>query len=93
MNIANFAGKKVMARLKNENLQNVVLEPTQENRALVAEYNSLAKSINEIPQRIAGLYQNFRKREIPNRVYMLMQERDEKMLRLLELEKVLFPKT
>lgn len=59
---------------------------------MVAEYNQLAADINAIPQRIAGLQINFRRREIPAQTYRLIAERDEKMARLMEIEKILFPK-
>ncbi len=87
-----IVGDPVVQRLKNRNLQQRTLEPTPENRKIVHEYNALAEAINTIPQRIAGLHMNYRRREIPHRVYMLMAERDEKMARLLELEKTLLPK-
>ncbi len=86
-------GSAHKARVKNENLQTRVLEPTDENRKLVREYEALAKEINLIPLRIAGLRRNYRKRDIPQRIAELMTERDEKMARLIEMEKTLFPKT
>ena len=88
--IASYGGKAI-ARMKKRDLKHVTLEPTPENKAMVKAYEELAAEINAIPSRIAGLHLNFRKREIPHRVYSLMQERDTKMAKLMEMEKVLFP--
>lgn len=84
--------QRFLMRGKNRNLQKRTLEPTEENKKLVAEYNALANEINAIPQRIAGLQINFRRRQIPAQTYRLIAERDEMMLRLMEIEKILFPK-
>lgn len=91
--VALFTGdqQRFLARGKNRNLQQRTLEPTEENRKLVAEYNQLAADINAIPQRIVGLQINFRRREIPAHTYRLIAERDEKMARLMDIEKILFP--
>lgn len=85
-------GSAHKARVKNENLQTRLLEPTAENRAMLKKYNQLAADINLIPSRLYGLRMNFRKRDIPARVDALLTERDEKMVLLLEMEKTLFPK-
>lgn len=75
--------------LANRKPQDILLKPTPENRALIAEYEKLAKEINETPARIAGLSYNYRKRDLPIAIAKIVTERDEKIDRLLELEKLL----
>lgn len=75
--------------LANRKPQDIVLKPTPENRALVAEYEALAREINEMPARMAGLPYNYRKRELGMAVARLVEERETKVARLLELEKLL----
>lgn len=87
-----ITANNIRARLKNSGLQTRQLEPTPENKKLLAEYESLVKAVNSIPSRIAGLRMNYRKRDIPRRVSELLTEREEKMERIIEIEKVLFPK-
>lgn len=87
-----LSANNIKARLKNQNLKTRVLEPTPENKALLTEYNNLVKAVNSIPSRIAGLRMNYRKRDIPRRVSELLADREEKMQRIIEIEKVLFPK-
>lgn len=86
-------GKRVDAREKNLNLKARTLEDTPENRALLREYKSLVKAINDMPARALGLHRNFRKREIPMAYARLMADRELKMARMMEIEKKLFPKT
>lgn len=74
---------------KNRKPREVNLQPTPENRALIAEYEALARSINEIPSRMAGLRHNYRKRELGMAVARLVEEQETKVARLLELEKLL----
>lgn len=65
------------------------MSPTPENRALIAEYKTLEKEINEVPERLAGLRYNNRSRELGAAIVRLTHERDAKVARLLELEKIL----
>ena len=80
----------VTERLKKKNLRTVNLEPTAENRKLLHDYNELTKEINDIPARIKGLPMTYRKRDIPFQVARLMQERELKMQKLIEFEKIIF---
>lgn len=82
----------IRARLKNSGLQTRQLEATPENKKLLAEYEGLVKAVNCIPMRINGLRMNYRKKEIPAQVSRLLTEREEKMERIIEIEKILFPK-
>jgi predicted ATP-grasp superfamily ATP-dependent carboligase len=75
--------------LANRKPQDIQIKPTPENRKLIAEYERLAKEINDTPARIAGLRMTFRKRDLPAQVARLVVERDEKLERLLEIEKIL----
>jgi hypothetical protein len=75
--------------LANRKPQDIQLKPTPENRKLIAEYERLAKEINDTPARIAGLRMNIRKRDLAPHVARLVVERDEKLERLLEIEKIL----
>lgn len=75
--------------LANRKPQDIQIKPTPENRALIAEYEKLAKEINDTPARVAGLRMNFRKRDLPMAIAKLVTERDAKLERLLELEKIL----
>ena len=84
--------KAINERLENKNLKTQTLESTPENLKLVAEYKGLVKAINEMPQRLAGLQMNYRRRDIPMAAAKLNDEREHKMARLIELEKNLFPK-
>ncbi len=84
-------GSAHKARVKNLNLQHRMLPP--ELKPLLREYEQLAKEINEYPSRVAGLRMNYRKREMPARVEALLTEREQKITKLLEMERILFPKT
>ena len=84
--------KAINERLENKNLKSQTLESTPENIKLVAEYKALVKAINEMPQRLAGLQINYRRRDIPMAAALLSDERERKMSRLIELEKKLFTK-
>lgn len=74
---------------RNRKPRDVTLQPTPENRALIAEYEALAKAINEYPARFAGLPYNYRKKELGMAVARLVEERETKVARLLELETIL----
>lgn len=84
--------KRFLKRAENKNLRSVTLDRTPENMKLVREYEDLARRINEIPSRMAGLHMNFRRRDIPMQAARLAAERDELMKKLLDMEKILFPK-
>lgn len=92
INPAISGDKRIRARLKNQNLQTRVLDPTPENKKRLDEYNHLANDVNDIPSRILGLRMNYRKRDIPAQVQRLLDDRETKIERLMELEKILFPK-
>lgn len=87
-----ITANNIKARLKNSGLQTRQLEATPENRKLLAEYQALVKSVNEIPARISGLRMNYRKRDIPAQVSRLLTLREEQMERIIVIEKTLFPK-
>ncbi len=84
--------KRIVAREKNAKLGHRTLAPTPENRALVRDYEQLAREITEFPARALGLRMNYRKRDIPMALARLNEEREGKMKQLLDMEKVLFPK-
>lgn len=65
------------------------LEPNEANRKLYAEYQQLAQEINDIPARIRGIGMNFRKRDWAFQKQRLLDERDEKIKKLLVMEKQL----
>lgn len=82
---------RIKSRLKNRNLRSRVLQPTDENRAMLAEYKALEQAINDTPARIRGLSINYRKRDIPAEIARLMAERQANMEKLIALEAKLFP--
>lgn len=74
---------------KNRKPREVILQPTPENRAFIKEYEALAKEINEYPARFGGLTYTHKNRELSAAVARLSEEREIKVARLLELEKLL----
>ncbi len=68
------------------------LEPTEQNRALVREYQALTKEINISPAVVAGLAYGTPKNYRAQRMMQILDEREKKLMRLLEIEKILgFP--
>lgn len=84
---------KIQRQLAQRQPQSMKIEPTEENRKLYAEYLQLAQEINDVPARLRGIGRNFRRRDWDTQRQRLLDDRDEKLKKLLVMEKQLGFKT